>query len=708
MPRLILLTLWALMGLPAQSDGDTPFVARVRRDIGQLKSSDVSVRRSATRDLWTGWGGPGTQSDRTSGTSVLAALALVNALSDIDARVRANAAVGLGDIFNDRDNAPPPSIVPALVQALEDPDPEVRIAVATSLGDMWKFAASAVPALVHSLSDERTNSAAALALSRFSSALPALAEAMHNPDRSVRERALTGLDFIVGGTNPKTGSNYPSPAAPILVDALKDSDPIVRAGAAQQLGIIFHNADTDDLPLCAPVVAALAQAVNDTDQDVRLSVVDALGEIGPSAKQAVRAIIPLLHDPDVDVRVHAASTLGNIGALHTLDLQTGELLTVAPVPAKFVVPALVRALDSPGTDLRAMAAKSLGKIGSPAAAAVPALLRALNDTDPGVRSSAAEAVAQIGAPISTLPTFIRLLDDPAVQWSAVDALGSLGPRAAPAVPGLIRVLKVADSQQDIGTARIAAQAIGKIGPRAAPALDILLHVLEDGSLDDADVDRSVTDSAAVAIGRLGAAAAPAIPALVSALRSPDPNVRQNAAYALGCIGARAFHAIPALMRVLKDPTLSHPIIHRQGMGGVEDTDLGVRVSAALALRNIGTPTKAILPVFLDLLRQPSLFAYYVYGDRVRGALGNMGTSAASALPLLAVDRGAGDAASITQICAALVRSASASDHATVNAWLTELVRAQKSLISEKANGGWDAGTCLDVVTSTIRQIKEWR
>ncbi len=60
-------------------------------------------------------------------------------------------------------------------------------------------------------------------------------------------------------------------------------------------------------------LSALIAALKDEDKEVRGRAANALGQIGPAAKEAVPALIAALKDEDRLVRLHAAWALGQIG-----------------------------------------------------------------------------------------------------------------------------------------------------------------------------------------------------------------------------------------------------------------------------------------------------------------------------------------------------------------------------------------------------------
>jgi HEAT repeat protein len=96
-------------------------------------------------------------------------------------------------------------------------------------------------------------------------------------------------------------------AVPALADALKDPDEDVRFHAAEALGKIGPNA--------AGAVPALADALNkDRAIAVRQSAAYALGKIGPDAAAAVPALVAIVNNPSeiAFVRQRAAKALARI------------------------------------------------------------------------------------------------------------------------------------------------------------------------------------------------------------------------------------------------------------------------------------------------------------------------------------------------------------------------------------------------------------
>src|SRR6266511_2269526 len=97
--------------------------------------------------------------------------------------------------------------------------------------------------------------------------------------------------------------------------------------------------------------------------------------MGAEAKEAVPALAAALKDRDQFVRLYAARALRRMGA-----------------EAKEAAAALIAALKDQDSSVRASAADALGRMGAEAKEAVPALIAALNDQDSSVRASAAESL----------------------------------------------------------------------------------------------------------------------------------------------------------------------------------------------------------------------------------------------------------------------------------------------------------------------------
>lgn len=148
----------------------------------------------------------------------------------------------------------------------------------------------------------------------------------------------------------------------------------------------------------------------------------------------------------------------------------------------------------------------LGRMGH--ARALDLLITALERYD-GVARSAARELGRLGE-VRAIPVLVKLLGDPRVSQSALDALVSMGPRA---VEPLIQAVN--HPQPEVR--RLAAQALGDLADkRAGPAL---IRALE------ADDDCSVRTAAATALGQLKDPRS--VWALVATLKLRDETSAEN-------------------------------------------------------------------------------------------------------------------------------------------------------------------------------------
>jgi len=178
-------------------------------------------------------------------------------------------------------------------------------------------------------------------------------------------------------------------AVPALVEALKDPEKDVRREAAKALGSIKD----------ARAVTPLVEALGDSDGNVRLYAAYALGEI--KDPKAVKALLAALGDPEWCVRDQAAWALREIGdptLAAALKARNADVAHIAwllrHVGGTQTVRQLAALLEAPEASVRMRAVHVLSELQN--AEAVPPLIAALEDRDPNVRQSAVEALQRIG------------------------------------------------------------------------------------------------------------------------------------------------------------------------------------------------------------------------------------------------------------------------------------------------------------------------
>jgi len=346
---------------------------------------------------------------------------LVQALQDVDPVVRFRAAEALGAIGD-------ASAVPALAQALARSHardfggrgalaralaaiggPQAARALEPYLGDPEGMVASAAASAAEGAGlrggaarrerlearlrgpdvDDRIAACRTFyALRDIGAVVPALLDALRDPDRRVRAEAA-----------PALGKAGDVRAVPFLTAALDDPSPNVRWAAAAALGRIGGPTATQGLLL----------AIRHRDSGVRLNAVAGLPR-DASVLPALRAAV--LKDRSSDVRWMAAAALGS-----------------QPLGR----PALRAALGDRSAPVRAEAARQ--QKGDPQA--VPALVDACRDRSALVRAAAVETLAHVPAGLDRGPVTAALvarLGDPQedARRAAVHTLGAVGSAAAAA------------------------------------------------------------------------------------------------------------------------------------------------------------------------------------------------------------------------------------------------------------------------------------
>jgi HEAT repeat protein len=283
-----------------------PKVESAIPELSQLLGDLEFVGKQAAVTL--GWVGPAAApglmqflSNTKPGTRPDVALAVVEALGRIGPNVK--------------------EIRPALVKALPNLPPDAQVKAAETLG--W-FGASDDAALGLAgllKSSYAPRSAALSSLAEFGpgakAAVPALVHALTNPKEVlsgepqwvhpqygekiaadvVLRRKLT---YALSQIGPEAKA-----AVPALAQAVSDPDFHVRGNAVRALGAIGPDA--------AAAVPDLIKALSDPESEIRKAAATALGKIGPRAKEAIPALEGKSKDDrDYEVRRAAAQALEEI------------------------------------------------------------------------------------------------------------------------------------------------------------------------------------------------------------------------------------------------------------------------------------------------------------------------------------------------------------------------------------------------------------
>jgi HEAT repeat protein len=498
-----------------------------------------------------------------------------------------------------------PPAVPELARALHDPNQAVRSLAADALGRMGPAAEAALPDLLTALADRRltpclrveaynwnlpcvkptplphaylndgiapSRRQAGWALGRLGPrAAPALIRVLrgegglHGPSVLPVLRSLPrfiGMMRPAGQSGHAVGWIYLAAQTPRVLDSARAADATARRLAAEALG--------ETRPPSPGVVAALTDALDDSDEDVRDAAARALCRLGPAAASAAPALAvwverlppqqwrvsvwPLLDlgpagedalarrfvprlleeirsETMKDKLEELYRTLEQMGrrgrvsgeALEELvdrhldrpnpDWLDSGFLAAHPDP----VPFLVRLLGDPSVRRRLWAAELLTRLGPRAEAAIPALRRRLtDDPDAQVQRAALEAlVAATPDPSDLTPLLVKALAVNHLNGRASELLRRVGPTARQAAPGLRA--RLAD-RSPFCAAQAAWSLIELEGPSPAP------------------LDR-----------------------LAELLTAPEPTYREHAHEALRALGPKARGLAPVLRKRLPSKDEPDPI-----------------------------------------------------------------------------------------------------------------------------------------------------
>jgi len=515
--------------------------------------------------------------------SVEALLALMNDAKDRDVRREAATMLGkLGDVAR--------PAVPALVATLTDPDLDLQNRAAQTLIELDAAPVEASMPLIRLMKDSSEFRVKALLsfekMNEHATVLP-LALMQSKDDVYARREAMRILTRLA----PRFKQN---PDA--LLIGLSDADETVRIMTLEALA----KSGCAAKPLIAPLSAAMV----DTSHDVKNQAVRLLATFHDDPGAVVALAVARLNSKSATVKsesgkavlaagAHALPALSVLrAALKSDDTYAREwavqaLINIGPA-ASDAIPELIESLIRFKTN-RAEVAKALGAIG---AKAVDPVLTLLTATDPAIRGSAALALGYIGEP--ALSKVKPRIDDPNPDTAeaAVNALASMAPASAPAIPDLIRVAmsKVIKVQYAAGIA------LGKMGPLATPAL------IEELKKPDETV-RSV---AAITLGYTGKKS---VPMLIDALRAEhDPVTISALIYSLARVGPAASESIPAILEIAGRP--------------FQPKDrAAIWSNCASALATIGAARETSVPVLFGMLSAEDKPAHY-YASAALRSLGS--------------------------------------------------------------------------------------
>jgi HEAT repeat protein len=389
---------------------------------------------------------------------------------------------------------------------LRDSDAKVRALAANQIGKLGASAAEAIPELVRGMhdTDKEVRFRCAVALRHIGPAsTQALIGELSNKDAAVRSLAA----YEIGDMFP-----WQMAARPALVNALRDTDEEVRINVLRALGRVGVGDS---------VSAVIDVLQHDGSERVRYSAIYCLGAIGQRADPAIPILAQILRDPKSGEPIYDTQTAFGV---RWYDRAASFALAQIGGPALKELARVFRDKNLPQIK-RLVATEYLSCDWCKATPIVPDLLAILNDPDKGIRLSAAQVLAQIVPRDTVAITALNagLKDqDAAVRVYVATALY----KATPNNPAIMATL--IGCVQDKDGRLVAMIQLDSMGPAAQTATCALAEALTDK-------DQNNAVWAARALGSIGRGAAAAIPALRKAATEGSPGLQTIAAEAMNKI-----------------------------------------------------------------------------------------------------------------------------------------------------------------------------
>ncbi|MBN9117595.1 MAG: HEAT repeat domain-containing protein [Planctomycetes bacterium] len=408
-----------------------------------------------------------------------------------------------------------------------------------------------------------------------------MAPTFENPFPRLRAAFETGKGVTKAG---KICALIGEPAVPELLLLLTHATPIVRLRAVKTLRLMGARARA-----AVPALLEMVKGTKKEDADARREAIGLLGVLrvkGAAADELAKGLDSA--DPAERLAaVEAMSSLRTKAAGDSLckaladpsaDVRraaAGQLRWIAGPSMPFAVEPLRKALAAADERVRRFALLALGKIGPKAAAAVPAVLRVLNGTATG-RKIVIEALAQIGGGnAEVLEALLAELRNPDTQELAIGALAGWPTLPAAAAPVLLAFVRKPNS----GTPYRDNQ-LSRLGLQAfARVVPPPPEVLEEFR---AQLTKGHASAVAKAVGEIGPAAAPLLPDLVAALHRGGSDAYEIAT-AIGRIGGAGIAALTEALD--REPAASG----------------SVPLAAAGGLKEAGPAARSALPALVALL-----------------------------------------------------------------------------------------------------------
>jgi len=219
-------------------------------------------------------------------------------------------------------------------------------------------------------------------------------------------------------------------------------------------------------PDASAAMPALIKTIHDPDLRARAAAIRAITRIDPLNPVALKEIVAAMLDTDFRVQYAANAALAKAGPVN-LDVIQGFIRAVLAQPENTFAG---NGYDGPSDNIVPTSSEFFYQFGPKQRYALSNLVDMAASTNSGVQRMALGAMSRIGeVPERFIPVMLKHLDDDD------GVLKAMGPKAVPAVPGLVKLL------DDPRQAPIAVDILVAIGsPAAKPAIPKLENLVRDG------------------------------------------------------------------------------------------------------------------------------------------------------------------------------------------------------------------------------------
>ncbi len=306
----------------------------------------------------------------------------------------------------------------------------------------------------------------------------AASQIVHRPDRTPAEKEWIKRRLDI--------------ATLALTRVLSDPEAAVHASAVRRIGELGRSGKVAPPP-------ELFAALNDETSSVRQATIEVLGAV-QLTPAAVPNLIEALGSREPRFRSHAAWLLGRVGP--EAKSAVPALLAILKEPSDLEEGQTIRLVNRTG-DPACSAARALGQIGVAGEEVIASSAEMLSSDVPervscaasGLRDLGPRAVAAIAQLIAAYDKVLKSRHHVIGQMSISDAIGGVAPKSASAADAIAILVRAPDSG-DEWVRRAAVEALGSFGKDAAPAMPKLRTLEQDPAKDV----RVASSAAVAAIG----------------------------------------------------------------------------------------------------------------------------------------------------------------------------------------------------------------